>query len=250
MPYAERGRVQRLRAAGLCTICGHVEARPGGRRCAACAERRAAVRRAYRAKAKAMGLCRDCGRPLEGGATQQYCEEHGEKARQYSQRFHAKRPTCDRRARNAYKLRWPERVRDQARRARDAYSLRWPGRARDQARAWYRKNSEHAREIKRKWHQRNPLARRLYNRASEARRRAAPGNCANHQAQARIDYYGGACYICGAPWEHIDHVIPLACGGTHWPANLRPICARCNGQKGMLPLALYLARRSTEGKSI
>ena len=45
--------------------------------------------------------------------------------------------------------------------------------------------------------------------------------------------WGGRCYICGAPATATDHVIPLARGGTHWPANLRPICTRCNSSKGI-----------------
>jgi len=51
--------------------------------------------------------------------------------------------------------------------------------------------------------------------------------------QARIDFYGGRCYLCGVddvPLE-MDHVIPLAEGGRHVAANLRPACAQCNRAK-------------------
>ncbi|UQA94950.1 HNH endonuclease signature motif containing protein [Streptomyces halobius] len=40
-----------------------------------------------------------------------------------------------------------------------------------------------------------------------------------------------ACTACGAPWEHIDHVIPLSKGGAHSIANLQPLCAACNLSK-------------------
>jgi len=40
------------------------------------------------------------------------------------------------------------------------------------------------------------------------------------------------CAYCGAPAEHIDHVIPRSQGGTDDPRNLVPACAKCNLTKG------------------
>jgi 5-methylcytosine-specific restriction endonuclease McrA len=40
------------------------------------------------------------------------------------------------------------------------------------------------------------------------------------------------CQLCGAPAEHVDHIRPLAAGGTDHPADLRATCARCNLHKG------------------
>lgn len=49
---------------------------------------------------------------------------------------------------------------------------------------------------------------------------------------ARVDYYGGMCSYCqSAPFEHIDHAIPVARGGSNWPSNLRPSCGDCNLRK-------------------
>lgn len=69
-------------------------------------------------------------------------------------------------------------------------------------------------------------------KACSYRRRTAKGRASGPQIAARVAYYGGRCYMCGGPYEHIDHVIPLARGGTNWPANLRPACAKCNLRKG------------------
>jgi 5-methylcytosine-specific restriction endonuclease McrA len=51
--------------------------------------------------------------------------------------------------------------------------------------------------------------------------------------QARIDFYGGRCYLCGAGDValEMDHVIPLSRGGQHVAANLRPACVLCNRRK-------------------
>ncbi|MEJ7893058.1 MAG: HNH endonuclease [Solirubrobacteraceae bacterium] len=36
------------------------------------------------------------------------------------------------------------------------------------------------------------------------------------------------CRICGHPAEHVDHILPLAHGGTDTPSNLRATCGGCN----------------------
>lgn len=72
-------------------------------------------------------------------------------------------------------------------------------------------------------------------RVSMPRRRAleesADGVTNATQLQARIDYYGAKCWMCGKSWTCIDHVKPLAVGGSNWPSNLRPACRSCNARK-------------------
>jgi 5-methylcytosine-specific restriction enzyme A len=36
------------------------------------------------------------------------------------------------------------------------------------------------------------------------------------------------CAECGRPAAHVDHIQPIAHGGTDHPANLRALCAACN----------------------
>ena len=60
--------------------------------------------------------------------------------------------------------------------------------------------------------------------------------------QGRIEMFGGLCYVCHHPMQAIDHVIPLAKGGPHWPANLRPICKACNSSKSALRLSEWRGR--------
>jgi 5-methylcytosine-specific restriction endonuclease McrA len=43
---------------------------------------------------------------------------------------------------------------------------------------------------------------------------------------------GRACYRCGAYANSVDHVLPVALGGTHALSNLRPACSRCNSSTG------------------
>jgi hypothetical protein len=50
--------------------------------------------------------------------------------------------------------------------------------------------------------------------------------------RGRWEMFGNLCWICGEPATATDHVKPLSKGGSHYPANLRPICKRCNSSKG------------------
>jgi 5-methylcytosine-specific restriction endonuclease McrA len=48
---------------------------------------------------------------------------------------------------------------------------------------------------------------------------------------ARWEMFGNKCWICGKEATTTDHVKPIKKGGSHWPANLRPACAKCNASK-------------------
>ncbi len=64
-----------------------------------------------------------------------------------------------------------------------------------------------------------------------ARRLGASGHFTEEQLANRIAFFFGKCAYCGGPYQHLDHAIALAKGGTNWPANLRPSCQPCNNKK-------------------
>jgi len=50
--------------------------------------------------------------------------------------------------------------------------------------------------------------------------------------QEMIEYYGDKCLSCKRRKSNcMDHVIPLAQNGGNYPANLQPLCRRCNTSK-------------------
>lgn len=85
-----------------------------------------------------------------------------------------------------------------------------------------------------KWAAEHLLERRIILQLRRARIRNAPG--ANYTTrdhiEARWEYYGRRCYLCGDMATATDHVKPVAKGGAEWPCNLRPICGLCNSKKG------------------
>jgi 5-methylcytosine-specific restriction endonuclease McrA len=51
----------------------------------------------------------------------------------------------------------------------------------------------------------------------------------------------GRCYLCGKAVEpdhwHLEHIVPVARGGSHCYGNVAVACPECNWRKGCRPLA-------------
>ena len=82
-----------------------------------------------------------------------------------------------------------------------------------------------------RWRAENPELAKILKALGRDRLKGVPGSCSAPQMLARIEYFGRRCWMCGAPWEQIDHVKPLNKGGTNWPSNIRPACGDCNLRK-------------------
>lgn len=120
----------------------------------------------------------------------------------------------------------------------------------------YRANRARMRETHSEWKKRNPdywktwgIQNRDKTYRSKARRRARERNAyvldVNNADIFKRD--NGLCYSCGEPIEvdsfHIDHLVPLALGGTHEPNNVAASCARCNLSKGPRMTELAIQKR-------
>ncbi len=84
-----------------------------------------------------------------------------------------------------------------------------------------------------KWRASHPEQRRAACQRYRARLYNAPGwdyTTAQH-IKWRWEMWGNKCWICGKEAEATDHVKLLSRGGSHWPANLRPICTSCNSER-------------------
>lgn len=42
---------------------------------------------------------------------------------------------------------------------------------------------------------------------------------------------GKPCAACGSPSTEVDHITPVAFGGSHHPSNLQPLCTPCHAKK-------------------
>jgi hypothetical protein len=72
------------------------------------------------------------------------------------------------------------------------------------------------------------------NRLSKAKRKKAEGYYKIEDIVSKLKLQNGDCFWCLTELNdkfHIEHVIPLAKGGTNWPDNIVISCATCNFQK-------------------
>lgn len=109
--------------------------------------------------------------------------------------------------------------------------------ATDYNREWREKNREKHRAAWRRFARQNPAKVRGYSEA----RAAAP-----FDADA-LDYCAfisrDPCVYCGNPGQSVDHVVPVAFGGTSEWHNLAPACRKCNSTKGSKSLLEFLMYR-------
>lgn len=120
--------------------------------------------------------------------------------------------------------------------AATGYSRNWWNANQDRAIGYaQRYRQDHADKCRasvRRWANANPAKCR---RSEELRRarKAAVFTVAftSEDLRQKWQYYGDRCYLCGAAAEATDHVKPIAKGGPHMLANLKPICTPCNSRK-------------------
>ncbi len=84
------------------------------------------------------------------------------------------------------------------------------------------------------WKRKNPWSVS----ASDAQRRAAKRSADGTHSREDIKqiltlqkYKCAVCKVCIKDGHHVDHVIPLALGGSNWPSNLQALCQTCNLKK-------------------
>jgi len=123
-------------------------------------------------------------------------------------------------------------------------------RCRQVSRVWYQRNRE--RELRRqtdriaadpqawrdkqtRWRRKHPETYRAQYRRRRALQRKAEGSHTADQWLSRIHFYGWRCFYCHLELTPRtvtqDHVKPVSHGGSEWPANLVPACAKCNRRK-------------------
>lgn len=102
----------------------------------------------------------------------------------------------------------------------------------DKKRYW--KNPEKYREQSRLRKILNPEKAKIHYRLKMRRRRASPGSFTKDDVDRifRLQKYKCAyCRISIKNNYHIDHIVPLSKGGTHYPSNLQGLCPHCNMTK-------------------
>lgn len=122
---------------------------------------------------------------------------------------------------------------------REVYAAN-PEKKLEQSRQWREANPEKIAKRYREYYEANPEKYATCKRNRRARKEAASGTHTAEDIQAQYARQRGKCYYCGEKVNenyHVDHVTPLAKGGSNGPENLVIACPSCNLSKGpKLPL--------------
>lgn len=102
------------------------------------------------------------------------------------------------------------------------------------AEKYRRYRDKHADELRAKWREyaRSPEGKANLHR-HRAKRKAVPGKFTAAEWRAKLAEFGGCCAFCGTNVNiQIDHIVPLARGGSNAIDNIQPLCKLCNSRKG------------------
>lgn len=98
-----------------------------------------------------------------------------------------------------------------------------------------RRNPESAKLRHTSWRARNPEKIREMTHARRARKNNSGGRFLVAEWRALKEAFGFVCLRCGVAESKsklvMDHVVPLAAGGTNDISNIQPLCAKCNSWK-------------------
>lgn len=113
-----------------------------------------------------------------------------------------------------------------------------PEKTRAACRSYYRNHRAEDLERTRRWRKDNPQRVKLHSKTANHRRRArmrnAKGSFTTNDVIRLLKLQKGRCYWCDENCKkeyEIDHVIPLARGGSNYASNIVIACKSCNRSK-------------------
>ena len=101
-------------------------------------------------------------------------------------------------------------------------------------------NQIKSKEYSRRWRKENPEKNAAQARIYSSRKKGAEGVYTGDDARGILRRQKQKCAepTCGANLDetghHVDHIMPLALGGSNWPKNLQCLCPDCNRRKNSM----------------
>jgi 5-methylcytosine-specific restriction endonuclease McrA len=150
---------------------------------------------------------------------------------------------------NATSLAWREKNVDRVAKNKAAYhqanrttllskSAQWraanPERVLQQIAAWRLANPEKIKAANSAYRLNNPEARKAHHQNRRARKKLVGGKLSSNLVKKLFELQRGKCACCkqslGKDY-HLDHILPLALGGSNTDDNMQLLKARCNMEK-------------------
>ncbi len=189
----------------------------------------------------------DCGRSLpatleffyaKGDRLYSYCKECN--SRQCKTRYE-KNPEKYAAHNLAYRTENPEKIaeinrayylanREELLAKTTEYQKAHPDQRRETSSRYAGSHKEQCSERQRRWRENNPEKNATKERNRRARKKAVGGQHTLGDVAAQCNRQKGKCYWCKGKLDkyHVDHVTPLALGGSNGPENIVIACPTCN----------------------
>lgn len=160
----------------------------------------------------------------------EYAAKNAERRREYLARYRAENAERLRKLGANYYL--ATRDKQLARSAK--YRAKNAEKARAVCAKWRAENPERARMANAAWLAANPNAWRTSRQNRRARTSASAGTLSRGLAERLLKLQRGRCACCRKPLGddyHLDHIVPLALGGSNTDDNIQLLRSTCNQQK-------------------
>jgi 5-methylcytosine-specific restriction endonuclease McrA len=118
---------------------------------------------------------------------------------------------------------------------RAAYRTANADKIREMKAAYRAENADKIKEREAAWRAANPDKMRAQEHTRRARKRGAEGKFTAEDISTIRAAQKDKCAMCKTKLKgrgHRDHIVPLAKGGSNWPANIQLLCGPCNCSKG------------------
>jgi len=165
-----------------------------------------------------------------------------EKAKADNAKWHAANPDKGKAYAAAYRAANPEKRRAIG----AAYRAANPERNRQRVAAWSAANPERHAALKAAWAADNPEAIRIHQQNRRARKLENGGTLSKGLSAKLFNLQRGKCPCCNKPLGddfHLDHITPLARGGSNTDNNIQLLRASCNRQKSAQDPVQFMQQR-------
>lgn len=151
----------------------------------------------------------------------------------------------------AYAKAWIQNNPEKRKARQQAWYKKSKDRIKEKARIWHENNPEKTKEAAARWRKRNPEKRKAIALRTAHKRRAAPGVLSKDIVEILMEKQASLCACCGASLAggfHLDHIMPIALGGTNTDDNVQLLTPRCNLRKGMKHPDIYAQQKAVQTK--